>query len=134
MNQAIEFIKILVKNLPRGIIPGFLVIIYKRLGRDIKFLVIKTLPSGSIAFPGGTISWWENYEQAAKRELYEETGIKAKKIEVLPFIHKFRYDHLPLKLKCEQHVYLYEVGKSDKTKLRSNETEWFKWVTKKRSL
>lgn len=134
MRLILEFITILAKNLLRGVIPGSLVVVYKKDGCRIKFLIIKTLPSGSTAFPSGSISWGENYEKAARRELYEETGIKAKILKELPLIHKFRYYRLPLRPRCEQHIYLYEMKKLDKTKLHSKETEWFRWVSKDEAL
>ena len=129
-----EFIQILIKNIPKGIVPGSMVIVFKRNDQRIEFLVIKALPSKSIGFPSGKISWGENYEQAAKRELHEETGIKADKLKILPFIHKFRYDHIPFRPRCDQRVFLYEIDKLDKTKLYSKETEWFKWLTKDKVL
>ncbi|KKS94821.1 MAG: NUDIX hydrolase [Candidatus Collierbacteria bacterium GW2011_GWB1_44_6] len=129
MNLLLEFLQILIKNLPRGIVPGSLVIVYKETVEGKKFLVIKNMPSGSIAFPSGTISWWENYEKTARRELYEETGIRVKTLVEIPILHKFRYKQIFLKLKSEQHIFLYELKKPKDIRLHSKETAWFKWVT-----
>jgi len=39
--------------------------------------------AGKWTMPGGKLDFGERFEDGAKRELFEETGIKAKKIEVI---------------------------------------------------
>jgi len=128
MSTISEFFSILISHLPRMVIPGSSTIVYKKNKQGYEYLIIKAKPSGNVTFPGGSISWGENFEDAAKRELYEETGLKAKKLVELPIIHKFRYKQLPLKPRSEQHVFVFQIKNKHKTNLQSEETEWFKWV------
>ena len=55
------------------------VIIYK----DNKFLLQKRKDDGTWAVHGGAIELGENVEEAAKRELFEETGLVAHSLELL---------------------------------------------------
>lgn len=130
MGTFFEFLSIISSNLFRGVIPGAITIVYKNHGYNAEFLLIKALPSGTITFPSGSISWGENFEKTAKRELFEETGIRTERLTELPVVHKFRYKNLPFKPTSEQHVFIYNLN-NVKTKLHSKETEWFRWVNKK---
>jgi len=128
MSTFSKFFLILIKHLPRGVIPGAFTIVYKRNKQGYEYLVIKAKPSGNITFPGGSLNWKENFEDAARRELYEETGLKVKHLVELPVIHKFSYKNLPFKPRSEQHVFAYLITNNYRANLRSKETEWFKWV------
>lgn len=124
-----HFILFLIRKLLKGIIPGSIVIVYQRNQGKLEFLILKVSSSNNVVLPGGSISWWENYEQTAKRELLEETGINANSLKELPIIHRFRYKKLPFRPKSEQHVFLYLLPKNKSHKLHSKEVLWFKWVT-----
>ena len=56
--------------------------------RDGKILLSRRLNPkssgyGKLALPGGHVEWMESLKQTAKREVYEETGIRLKKVHEL---------------------------------------------------
>lgn len=71
-----------------------LVIIRKREGTDDEeFLVNKRLRQpyyGKVGLLTGKVRFGEKLEEAVKRELYEETGLKAATIKLLSVYHKIR--------------------------------------------
>ena len=56
------------------------VVVFKREDDGIKFLVIKSC-TGVYGYPKGHVEAGETERQAAVRELFEETGIRARLIE-----------------------------------------------------
>jgi len=131
MNTSVEFLTILLSKILQGIIPGSLVILYKGKGKDRKYLLTKAVHSDNVTFPSGSISWWENFEKAAIRELMEETGIKVDSLSELPILHNFRYTNLPFNPKSEQHVFVHKLNRYKNIRLYSKETNWFKWANQK---
>lgn len=129
MSNITEFIHIVLSNVPRGIIPGSMVIVYSGNSKNRKYLLTKATHSKNITFPSGSISWWENFEMTAKRELYEETGINISKLFELPIRHKFTYKNIPLKPKSIQHIFSSKLNNNNKEELHSKETELFIWAT-----
>jgi 8-oxo-dGTP diphosphatase len=66
--------------------PGLAVdiVLLKPAGRRVEVLLIKRLRQpfkGSWAMPGGFVDWNESLEEAARRELREETGLSGIKLE-----------------------------------------------------
>ncbi len=129
MKTKIDFIVFLVKKILRGIIPGSVVVVYQKTNGKTRFLILKAISSKKVVLPGGSISWWESYEEAAKRELCEETNINASSLRKLPLVHTFRFNNLPFKPKGERPVFLYQLSEKKKIKLYSKEAQWFKWVS-----
>lgn len=129
MSNITEFLYIVLSNVPRGIIPGSVVIVYKGDSKNRKYLLTKATQSKNTTFPSGSISWFENFEMTAKRELYEETGINISKLYELPITHKFIYKNIPFKPKSVQHIFACKLKNNTKVKLHSNETELFIWAT-----
>ena len=60
------------------LICGAGVIVYK----NGKLLLIKRKDNGCYCYPGGCVELYEEVEHAAKRELFEETGLTALKLEL----------------------------------------------------
>jgi 8-oxo-dGTP diphosphatase len=61
--------------------------------KDKKILLGKRLGShgaGNFAFPGGKLEWGETFEQCARREVREETGIEIANIRFLRLLN-FRF-------------------------------------------
>lgn len=129
MSNITEFLYIVLSNVPRGIIPGSIVIVYKGNSRNRKYLLTKATQSKNTTFPSGSISWFENFIMSAKRELYEETGINISKLYELPIMHKFTYKNILFKPRSLQHIFACKLNNNDKTKLHSKETELFIWAT-----
>jgi len=71
-------------------------------------LVIKSIHSNAVTFPSGSLNPFEDFREAAIRELLEETGLEIKKSELIsiPLIHKFKYKSLPLKIESWQQVFV----------------------------
>jgi 8-oxo-dGTP pyrophosphatase MutT (NUDIX family) len=61
-----------------GPIPGSIAIIR----RDGGFLVVKRNDGFGFGFPGGIAMPWESAEQALRREVLEETGLKIASVEL----------------------------------------------------
>ncbi len=130
MSNITEFLYIVLNNVPRGIIPGSMIIVYKGYSKNRNYLLTKATQSKNTTFPSGSISWFENFEMAAKRELYEETGINTNKLYELPVTHKFIYKNILFKPRSLQHVFACKLENNNKNKLHSRETELFIWATK----
>ena len=98
-------IKFLIKN---RALPGVLVIVCSNKNKRRMFLVIKSIHSNAVTFPSGSLDPFEDFREAAIRELLEETGLEIKKSELIsiPLIHKFKYKSLPLKIESWQQVFV----------------------------
>ena len=75
-------------------------------------------------FPGGYVEQGEELYSAAEREVFEETGIKAKFVSLLLFrqIHKFAFDCSDMYFVC-----LLQAINKDITKC-SNEIDFCEWA------
>lgn len=129
-----EFFKIFWSAVKKLSIPGSLIIPYRKSSSGNKFLLIKHRPSQCIFFPSGNLEWGENFEKAALRELYEETGIKAKRLPALPIIHHFKYRNLPIKFKSFQKVFTVKVDTTKNPKPQEEDIEWARWLKKEEVL
>jgi len=64
-------------------------------------LLVSTFPDGSISLPGGRIGFGENSVEAAKREVWEETGAEFLNPELFAIIENF------FELDVDFHEYLF---------------------------
>lgn len=48
--------------------------------------------AGDYAFPGGKLEWWESFEECAKREVREETGMLIQNVRFLRLLNFKFYD------------------------------------------
>jgi 8-oxo-dGTP diphosphatase len=71
------------KRLPRQETPYLVVDVI--IHQDEKILLVeRKMPAkGELAIPGGFVKWGESVEEAALREIKEETGLKVKLEEIL---------------------------------------------------
>lgn len=111
------------------------VVVFKKFPRSVKILVLRDSNKWG-SFPKGHKERGENNLAAAKRELYEETGIKkikliSKKV-LLKQNYKFRRKSGKFFIK-ENQFYFAEVF-SDKIKIDNNEIRNYKWLTENRAL
>ncbi|MDR0822550.1 MAG: NUDIX domain-containing protein [Endomicrobium sp.] len=84
-------------------------IVYKEEGGEILFLIVHSKRNNEWGFPKGHREKGESEKQTAKREIFEETGIKD-----IEFIDGFRYEEVyPIKRKqtIEKHS-IYFLAKS----------------------
>lgn len=109
----------MVDKISAGIIP------YRIRNGDRQYLVLKSR-TGDWEFPKGTIENNESYEQAALRELYEETGIK--NIELIDdFEKEYTYDFKIGNQNVNKKVYLYIGCVSNDNVNLSNEHSDYQW-------
>ncbi len=73
------------------------------------FYLIKSRHSGAVTFPSGKVNLWETYENAARRELMEETGISNFQMNEVPIDHVFRYRKILFHPKSTQRVFLAKI-------------------------
>ncbi|MDR3049188.1 MAG: NUDIX domain-containing protein [Elusimicrobiota bacterium] len=64
-------------------------IVYKKEGGKILFLIVHSKRNNEWGFPKGHIEKGESEKETAKREIFEETGIKE-----IEFIDDFRYEEI----------------------------------------
>jgi 8-oxo-dGTP diphosphatase len=82
---------------------------------------------GSWCFPGGHLEFNEDIEDCAKREVFEETGIKIKNIKTVTFTNDI------FKEEEKHYITLFLVAEYDSRKIRVMEPEkcekweWFEW-------
>lgn len=78
-------------SLPRIPVPAVIAVVLR--GEEILLVCRKTPPdAGMWGFPGGKMEFGETIEQAAVRELYEETGVVAEPEGVLTVLDSFHKD------------------------------------------
>ena len=75
---------------------------------------------------GGKVEPGENPEQAAVRELWEETGIHAKKVRKFAE-HVFLFPHVPAEKKWDNvvHIFLAEEWEGEPKESNEMRPEWF---------
>jgi len=130
MDRFLNFInniKFLIKS---KALPGVLVIVCRNRNKRRIFLVIKSMPSNAVTFPSGSLNPFEDFREAAIRELLEETGLEIKKSELIsiPLIHKFKYKNLPLKIESWQQVLVVFLKRNCSiTTPRDRHVVWRRW-------
>ena len=97
--------------------------------RDGKILLTKRssllIERNKWCLPGGHVEKWETIENAVKRELLEETGLRAKNIKLL-----FMHEEFVKRLGLHAHVFVFLVDVFGKVK-----TNWevskYGWFSRK---
>lgn len=68
-------------------------VVYKKENKEVRYLILKRKKHWiGWEFPKGGIERGENIKEAARREVYEETGNRALKISRYPIKGKYRYN------------------------------------------
>ncbi|GIW63357.1 MAG: hypothetical protein KatS3mg091_159 [Patescibacteria group bacterium] len=132
--NLISNIYFLVKNKS---LPGSLVIVCKENRGKKTFLLVKSAHSNAITFPSGNLDPCEDFFEAAIRELFEETGLKIKKDNLLltPLIHSFKYKNLPFQIKSQQRVFfLLLTTKINYLNPQDKDIEWARWYNLDKTL
>ena len=95
MNEYVKSIRKYIGN-ERLILVGSGVLIYK----NGKVLLQKRRDNGLWADHGGCVEIGESVEETAKRELFEETGLTANKLDFSIYIlEKIHYTHIRMEIK-----------------------------------
>jgi 8-oxo-dGTP diphosphatase len=83
--------------------------------------------TGTWAFPGGHLEFGESFEDCARREVYEETGVKIHNIKKVTFTND------PFPIEGKHYVTCYvkaEIESGEVVIMEPNKCEvwdWFKW-------
>lgn len=83
------------------------------------------IEKGKWCLPGGHIDFGETAVNALKREIKEEIGLTAKKLEFLGY-----FDEIMPEIKKHSVVLVYRAKVSGKIKLQKNEVSEIGWFTK----
>lgn len=99
-------------------------VVYRFIGGTIRYLLIKNKRSAHWGFPKGHVEKGETFEETAKREVLEETGIH---IEILPdFASRSEYT---IHGKIEKSVTIYLAATDDtQTVIQKEEIEDYIWL------
>lgn len=112
--------------------PGVFVVVYKKSRRGFKYLILKRkLHWKGWEFPKGGVESGEKIQEVVKREVLEETGLKALSIKKFNFSGKYKYDRKYSDRKGfigqSFELWCAEVGKGE-TKVDGREHSKAKWV------
>jgi 8-oxo-dGTP diphosphatase len=83
--------------------------------------------AGTWQFPGGHLEFNESIEACARREVFEETGIKIKNIRLGPYTNDIFHEEQ------KHYITLFVIAKYDSGRLTLKEPEkcdawnWFEW-------
>jgi tRNA nucleotidyltransferase (CCA-adding enzyme) len=99
-------------------------VVYKKIGKDIEFLSVKSKKNGHYGFPKGHVEKGETEEETAKREVFEETGLDI--ILLDEFRAKIKYPLYESKIK---EVVLF-IGQAPEqiVCIQQDEIEEYKWL------
>lgn len=100
-------------------------IIYRINKNEIEFLLVQSMLNRTWGFPKGHLEAGENNVQAAKREVYEEVGLRPN--YDFSFEESLTYKIARDRLKIVT-LFLSEFIPSQKIKLQKSEIGAFKWV------
>jgi len=137
MKKILNLISNICFLIKKGGIPGSLVIVCKRRQGKVLFLLVKSYHSNAITFPSGNLNLFENFFEAAARELFEETGLTTRKDQLLltPLIHSFKYKNLPFQIKSRQKVFfLLLPAKTNYLNPQDKDIEWAHWYNLDKTL
>ncbi len=103
-------------------------IIITRPNKTLQVLLIRDM-NGNWTFPKGVVEYGEKYEDAAKREIFEETGLKnIRIIHMLSPIHYTYQRHGTIHKTV--HYFLFKWFGGEQIKLQKEEgISDFKWMT-----
>ncbi len=99
-------------------------VVFRNIGGEIRYLLIKNKRSTNWGFPKGHIENGETKEETAKREVLEETGIR---IKIIPgFVSTSEYT---IQGKVEKSVSIFVASTTDtQTKIQQEEIEDYIWL------
>ncbi len=99
-------------------------VVFRNIGGEIRFLLIKNKRSTNWGFPKGHIENGESKEDTARREVLEETGIR---IKIIPgFVSTSEYT---IQGKVEKSVSIFVASTTDtQTKIQQEEIEDYIWL------
>ena len=116
-----------VYDYPRPAVTVDIVIVTKTKRRKVLLIRRKNAPfQGSWAIPGGFVDMDESLEQAARRELLEETGVKATRLEQL---HTFGEPERDPRSRVISVVYLAEVDPDKVRPVAADDAEDVGWFS-----
>ncbi len=100
-------------------------VVYREIGGEIRYLVIKNKRSAHWSFPKGHVEQGETYEQTAKREVLEEAGIH---IKIVPGFREA--SNYMIQNRAEKTVMIFVAGTRDtNTVIQESEIEDYSWLT-----
>ncbi len=99
-------------------------VVYRNIGGTIRYLLIKNRRSSNWSFPKGHVEDGETFEETAKREVYEEAGIR---IKIFPgFTSKSQYT---IQNRIQKTVLIYAATTDDEqTRIQPEEIEDYIWL------
>lgn len=99
-------------------------VVYRVINGDIRYLLIKNRRSSNWSFPKGHVEDGETMEETAKREVFEEAGIR---IKIFPgFISKSQYT---IQNRIQKTVQIFAATTTDEqTKIQPEEIEDYIWL------
>ncbi len=100
-------------------------IVFRKIGDEYRYLVIKNNRSTHWSFPKGHVEMGETYEQTAKREVLEETGLH---IKIIPgFRETSQY---MIQNRISKSVILFVASTKDtNTIIQKSELEDYAWLS-----
>lgn len=100
-------------------------VVYRKIGKTIRYLLIRNKRSSNWSFPKGHVEIGETLEETAKREVLEETGLR---IKIIPgFKCKSEYS---IQNKIQKTVQIFVGTTNDTvTKIQPEEIEDYVWLT-----
>lgn len=106
------------------------IVVYRKINDETRFLLIKNNRSTNWGFPKGHIEKGETKEDAALREVLEETGIHVDIHEGFECVSKYK-----IKNKIDKAVSLFVGTTSDiRTNIQESEIEDYVWLTYDKAL
>jgi 8-oxo-dGTP pyrophosphatase MutT (NUDIX family) len=109
------------------------IVVYAKTKNEIEYLILRRkLHWKGWEFPKGGINPFEHKTEAVKREVKEETGLKAREVKKFDFLGRYRYkkkfaDRTGI---MGQTFSLYAVNvKKDKVKIDKIEHSKYEWLT-----
>jgi bis(5'-nucleosidyl)-tetraphosphatase len=105
-------------------------VIYRKLGEEFEFLVVKSKANGHWSFPKGHMEKDESEKETARREVLEETGLNI--ILLDEFRTKIEYQLTESTLK--EVILFIGITSAQSVNIQQEEIEEFKWLNYKEML